>query len=78
MRMQWAPTWAEACAQMMAEGRSDSVEQASFDLAQQMLSGLRPEHVQRVIDSVHPSLREALLDDLMKAADAAAVHAEVT
>ena len=78
MRMQWAPTWAEACAQLCAEGRSESVEQASFDLAQSMLSGLRPEHVQRVIDSVHPSLRQALLDDLMRAADAAAVHAEVT
>ena len=78
MRMQWAPTWAEACAQMVVEGRSDSVAQASFDLAQTMLSGLRPEHVQRVIDSVVPSEREALLQSLMEAADAAAVHAEVT
>jgi hypothetical protein len=78
MRMQWAPTWAEACAQMVVEGRSDSVEQASFDLAQTMLSGLRPEHVQRVIDKVHPDLQQAVLDDLMRAADAAAVHAEVT
>ena len=78
MRMQWAPTWAEACAQMVVEGRSDSVAQASFDLAQTMLSGLRPEHVQRVIDSVEPDKRDALLEDLMRAADAAAVHAEVT
>lgn len=78
MRMQWAPTWAEACAQMVVEGRSDSVAQASFDLAQTMLSGLRPEHVQRVIDSVEPDKRDALLEGLMRAADAAAVHAEVT
>jgi hypothetical protein len=78
MRMQWAPTWAEACAQMVLEGRSDSVEQASFDLAQTMLSGLRPEHVQRVIDKLEPSDRQRALDDLMRAADAAAVHAEVT
>ncbi len=63
---------------MVVEGRSDSVEQASFDLAQTMLSGLRPEHVQRVIDKVHPDLQQAVLDDLMRAADAAAVHAEVT
>lgn len=78
MRMQWAPTWAEGCAQRFVDGRADSVAQASFDLAQQMLSALRPEHVQRVIDSVDPSLRQALLDDLMRAADAAAVHSEVT
>ena len=78
MRMQWAPTWAEACAQMRVEGRSDSVTQASFDLAQQMLSGLRPEHVQRVIDTVEPDQRNALLCELMDAADRAAVHAEVT
>ena len=78
MRMQWAPTWAEACAQMVVEGRSDSVAQASFDLAQTMLSGLRPEHVQRVIDSVPEAEREGLLTSLMEAADAAAVHAEVT
>ena len=77
MRMQWAPTWAEACAQLVVEGRSDTVQQASFDLAQTMLSGLRPEHVQRVIDSVEPAKREALLEDLMRAADAAAVHTEV-
>jgi hypothetical protein len=63
---------------MVLEGRSDSVEQASFDLAQTMLSGLRPEHVQRVIDKLEPSDRQRALDDLMRAADAAAVHAEVT
>ena len=78
MRMQWAPTWAEACAQMVVEGRSDSVTQASFDLAQTMLSGLRPEHVQRVIDKLDPDDATALLEMLMSAADAAAVHAEVT
>jgi hypothetical protein len=78
MRMQWAPTWAEACAQLVVEGKADTVEQASFDLAQTMLSGLRPEHVQRVIDTVDPALRDALLTDLMQAADRAAVHAELT
>ena len=78
MRMQWGPTWAEACAEMLLSGRSDSVEQASFDLAQQMLSALRPEHVQRVVDKAPPAEREALLVALMEAADAAAVHAEVT
>ena len=77
MRMQWAPTWAEACAQLVVEGRSDTVQQASFDLAQQMLSGLRPEHVQRVIDGLEPAEREPLMEALMKAADAAAVHTEV-
>ena len=77
MRMQWAPTWAEACAQLVVEGRSDTVEQASFDLAQTMLSGLRPEHVQRVIDKLDPQMQELLLADLMRAADAAAVHAEL-
>ena len=78
MRMQWGPTWAEACAEMLLSGRSDSVEQASFDLAQQMLSALRPEHVQRVVDKAPVAEREALLVALMEAADAAAVHAEVT
>ena len=77
MRMQWAPTWAEACAELVLSGRADSVQQASFDLAQTMLSGLRPEHVQRVIDKLPEEEREAMLLDLMKAADAAAVHAEV-
>ena len=78
MRMQWGPTWAEACLQMVLDGRSDSITQASFDLAQTMLSALRPEHVQRLIDEVHPDDREQCLADLMAAADAAAVHAEVT
>ena len=78
MRMQWAPTWAEACAQMVVEGRSDSVAQASFDLAQTMLSGLRPEHVQRVLDKLPMEERQIFLDELMEAADAASVHAEVT
>lgn len=78
MRMQWAPTWAEACAEMRASGRSDSVQQASFDLAQQMLSALRPEHVQRVMDKLPQGERQRFLDELMAAADAAAVHAEVT
>lgn len=78
MRMQWAPTWAEACAEMRASGRSDSVAQASFDLAQQMLSALRPEHVQRVMDKLPEEERQRFLDELMEAADAAAVHAEVT
>ena len=78
MRMQWGPTWAEACAEMLRSGRSDSVQQASFDLAQQMLSALRPEHVQRVVDMAPPEEREALMVELMEAADAAAVHAEVT
>ena len=78
MRMQWAPTWAEGCAQRVVDGRADSVMQASFDLAQSMLSALRPEHVQRVIDKLDPHDREALLELLMAAADAAAVHSEVT
>ena len=78
MRMQWAPTWAEACAHLLVEGKAPSVEQASFDLAQTMLSGLRPEHVQRVIDSVPEEDRESLLSSLMEAADAAAVHAELS
>ena len=78
MRMQWAPTWAEACAEMRASGRSDSVQQASFDLAQQMLSALRPEHVQRVLDKLPMDERQIFLDELMEAADAAAVHSEVT
>ena len=78
MRMQWAPTWAEACAEMFVSGRSDTVEQASFDLAQQMLSGLRPEHVQRVLDGLHEEHQAVVLQMLMKAADEAAVHSEVT
>ena len=78
MRMQWAPTWAEACAEMFVSGRSDSVEQASFDLAQQMLSGLRPEHVQRVLDGLDEEHQAVVLEMLMKAADEAAIHAEVT
>jgi len=78
MRMQWAPTWAEACAEMFVSGRSDTVEQASFDLAQQMLSGLRPEHVQRVLDGLDEEHQAAVLQMLMEAADAAAVHSEVT
>ena len=78
MRMQWAPTWAEGCAQRVVEGRAPSVAQASFDLAQSMLSALRPEHVQRVIDKLDPHDREALLELLMAAADDAAVHTEVT
>lgn len=78
MRMQWSPTWAEACAELVLSGRADSVQQASFDLAQTMLSGLRPEHVQRVIDKLPAEEREAMLLQLMTAADAAAVHAEVT
>lgn len=78
MRMQWAPTWAEACAEMVVSGRSDSVQQASFDLAQQMLSGLRPEHVQRVLEGLEPEHQDLVLQELMDAADAAAVHAEVT
>ena len=77
MRMQWGPTWAEGCAELVSSGRVDSVEQASFDLAQSMLSALRPEHVQRVIDKLPEEEREAMLLELMKAADAAAVHAEV-
>ena len=77
MRMQWAPTWGEACAELVRTGRADSVQQASFDLAQTMLSGLRPEHVQRVIDKLPAEEREAMLLQLMTAADAAAVHAEV-
>ena len=78
MRMQWAPTWAEACAELYVSGRSDSVAQASFDLAQQMLSGLRPEHVQRVLDGLDEEHQAVVLQMLMEAADAAAVHAEVT
>jgi hypothetical protein len=78
MRMQWSPTWAEACAEMVVSGRSDSVQQASFDLAQQMLSGLRPEHVQRVLEGLDPEHQDLVLQELMDAADAAAVHAEVT
>ena len=78
MRMQWAPTWAEGCAHRVVEGRADSVTQASFDLAQQMLSALRPEHVQRVIDKLDPDDATALLELLMNAADRAAVHSEVT
>jgi hypothetical protein len=77
MRMQWAPTWAEACAEMVVSGRSESVEQASFDLAQQMLSGLRPEHVQRVLDGLPAKEQDRMLEMLMKAGDAAAVHTEV-
>ena len=77
MRMQWGPTWGGACADRVVTGRADSVEQASYDLAQAMLSALRPEHVQRIIDRVEPSQQEALLADLMRAADAAAVHTEV-
>ena len=78
MRMQWAPTWAEGCAQMLVEGRSDTVEQASFDLAQQMLSALRPEHVERVLDGMPEELQHSFLNELMNAADRAAVHSEVT
>ena len=78
MRMQWAPTWAEGCAQMYVDGRSNSVQQASFDLAQQMLSALRPEHVQRVLDGMPEEMQQMFLEELMTAADAAAVHAEVT
>ena len=78
MRMQWSPTWAEACAEMVVSGRSESVQQASFDLAQQMLSGLRPEHVQRVLDGLNEEHQAVVLEMLMKAADEAAVHSEVT
>ena len=78
MRMQWAPTWAEACAEMVVAGRSDSVAQASFDLAQQMLSALRPEHVQRVIDRLPVEDQAAVMEMLMAAADAAAEHVEFT
>ena len=49
-----------------------------FDLAQQMLSGLRPEHVQRVLDGLPAKDQGPMLEMLMEAADQAAVHAEVT
>lgn len=78
MRMQWGPTWGEACAERYAEGRADSIQQASFDLAQRMLSALRPEHVQRICDQYPPDQAEELMAELMTAADAAAVHDEVT
>lgn len=78
MRMQWSPTWAEACAERYASGRAESVQQASFDLAQAMLSGLRPEHVQRIVDRYPIAEREALMAELMKAANEAAVHDEVS
>lgn len=78
MKMQWSPTWAEACAEMVMQGRSDTVTQASFDLAQQMLAALRPEHVERVLDRASEEDRESLLKQLMEAADAAAEHSEFT
>ena len=78
MKMQWSPTWAEACAEMVLQGRSATVTQASFDLAQQMLAALRPEHVERVLDRASEEDRESLLKQLMEAADAAAEHSEFT
>ena len=78
MRMQWAPTWAECVASRYADGRADTVIQASFDLAQQMLSALRPEHVQRVLDTMPKEIQEPFLDELMQAADQAAVHSELS
>ena len=77
MRMQWSPTWAEACAELVAAGHADSVQQASFDLAQRMLAGLKPEHFERVTAGIAEHQRERFVKELMDAADAAAVHAEV-
>lgn len=77
MRMQWGPTWAEACAERFCSGRAESVEQASYDLAQTMLSALRPEHVQRIIDKLPADMQQTVLTELMRAADAASVHTEV-
>ena len=77
MRMQWSPTWAEACAELTVSGRAPTMEQASYDLAQKMLSALRPEHVQRVLSGVPEDQREKLLAEMMAAADRAAVHSEI-
>ena len=78
MKRQWAPTWSEAIGEMLAEGRSTCVEQATFDLSMQMLASLRPEHLTRVMDKIPEHQREEFLAVLMKAADEASIHAEVT
>ena len=76
LRMQWGPTWAEACAELYATGRSGNVHQAAMDLAMVMLQGLKPEHVQRVAERLPKDMRAPFLDDMKIAADQAAIHVE--
>lgn len=78
MRTQWAPTWAEACAQLWVEGKADSMEQAAFDLSASMLQHLKPEHVQRVLEKLPHDMQGPFLDDMNRAADSAAVHRELS
>lgn len=77
MRMQWGPTWAECCADLVAKGRAPSVEQASFDLAQRMLSVLRPEHLQKASELLPEAEREAFITEMLAAGDRASIHTEM-
>ena len=78
MRTQWAPTWAEAAAQLWKEGKADSIEQAYFDLAMSMLQRLKPEHVERVLETLPKDMQLPFAKDLIEAGNAAAVHWELT
>lgn len=78
MRKQWGPTWAEGIAELVISGKSDTPEQATFDLAMSMLSALRPEHVERALERVAESDRPDFLEEFMKAANDAALHTEHT
>lgn len=77
MYMQWGPTWAEGVATLVADGRSATPEQASFDLAQSFLARLRPEHCEKALAHLPEAERAEKLKALMKAADEASVHSEV-
>ena len=77
LRTQWSPTWAECVAALCAEGKAPNPQQASFDLSQRMLSGIRVEHIERAALALPEGERAAFVRELMAAGDAASVHSEM-
>ena len=76
MKMQWGPTFIEACAALVKEGHAESVEQAAVDIAMGMLQGQRQEHIDRVVEGLPKDLQQSFRDEMYVAGNRAAVHSE--